>query len=56
VFSDDGEVRPLVLLNGASFEGSNPDLKMLTHTMAFAFGSGSAALLSSSSSSSGAAE
>ena len=38
VFSDDGEMRPLVLLNGASFAGNNPDLAMLTHTMAFAFG------------------
>lgn len=37
VFSDDDKKRPLFLFNGASFEGNNPDLSMLTHTMAFAF-------------------
>ena len=39
VFTDDGEVRPLYLFNGASFEGNNPDLHMLTHTLAFQFSS-----------------
>ena len=37
VFSDDGGMRPLYLFNGASFEGNNPDLNMLTHTLAFKF-------------------
>lgn len=37
VFSDDGEMRPVVLTNGASFEGNNGDLHMLTHTLAFEF-------------------
>jgi len=37
VFSSDGEQRPLYLFNGASFEGNNGDLHMLTHTMAFRF-------------------
>jgi hypothetical protein len=37
VFSDDGARRPLYLFNGASFEGNNPDLHMLTHTLAFEF-------------------
>ena len=31
---------PLYLFNGASFEGNNPDLQMLTHTYAFSFASG----------------
>jgi hypothetical protein len=39
VFSDDGEVRPLYLFNGASFDGNNPDLHMFTHTLAFQFSS-----------------
>lgn len=30
-------MRPLYLFNGASFEGNNPDIHMLTHTFAFAF-------------------
>ena len=37
VFSDDEARRPLYLFNGASFEGNNPDLHMLTHTLAFEF-------------------
>ena len=41
VFSNDGQQRPLLLFNGASFEGNNPDLNMLTHTLAFEFKSGS---------------
>jgi len=36
VFADDGYT-PLWLFNGASFEGNNPDLGMLTHTLAFEF-------------------
>ena len=40
VFSGDGLQRPLLLFNGASFEGNNPDLNMLTHTLAFEFKSG----------------
>eukprot|EP00041_Stephanoeca_diplocostata_P018127 m.377763 g.377763 ORF g.377763 m.377763 type:complete len:81 (+) comp20926_c2_seq20:1335-1577(+) len=32
-----GAMRPTHLFNAASFEGNNPDLQMLTHTMAFAF-------------------
>ena len=40
VFSDDDIQRPLFLFNGASFEGNNPDLNMLTHTLAFEFMSG----------------
>tara|TARA_B110000208_G_scaffold17812_1_gene21523 strand:- start:139 stop:321 length:183 start_codon:yes stop_codon:yes gene_type:complete len=31
VFAEDG-VTPLALFNGASFEGNNPDLAILTHT------------------------
>eukprot|EP00041_Stephanoeca_diplocostata_P018125 m.377693 g.377693 ORF g.377693 m.377693 type:complete len:396 (+) comp20926_c2_seq11:178-1365(+) len=37
IFSTDGAMRPTHLFNAASFEGNNPDLNMLTHTMAFAF-------------------
>ena len=37
VLSNDSERRPLYLYNGASFEGNNGDLHMLTHTMAFRF-------------------
>ena len=43
VFEADGAT-PLALFNGASFEGNNPDLHMLTHTFAFTFnGRGNAA-------------
>jgi hypothetical protein len=37
VFSNDSDKRPLILYNGASFEGDNGDLQMLTHTLAFRF-------------------
>jgi hypothetical protein len=37
VFSNDSDKRPVLLYNGASFEGNNGDLHMLTHTMAFHF-------------------
>jgi len=37
IFSDDGQMRPLFLFNGASFEGNNPNTSVLTHTMSFAF-------------------
>ena len=35
LFTEQG--KPLVLTNGASFEGNNPDMTHLTHTFAFAF-------------------
>ena len=38
LFDADGS--PEYLFNGASFEGNNPDLAMLTHTYAFAFRGG----------------
>jgi hypothetical protein len=35
LFSEHGQ--PQVLFNGASFEGNNPDMAVLTHTLAFVF-------------------
>lgn len=40
VFSEEDGQTPTWLFNGASFDGNNPDMHMLTHTFAFAFRSG----------------